>query len=337
VGRVIKQLPYKSKKTPEELVKHILKPNGVKFEIVKEEDAIPYLKDLNYYYKFTCYRKNFWKDKKKKYKDLDFGYLVHLSDLDKELRHILLTMILEIEHNIKTQILRHISYNPKVDGYEIVHDYISSYNAKYSEKSPFLKKISIENFIKRGRSASSAGHGIYNKVKENNNYIAIWQLIEFMEFRELQYFFEYYFTRFQEKYIDVPPYVSLMVSSRYIRNAAAHNNPLLINLSAYPSDAIKKNGINKRYLNSLLQDHFRRGKIAKPIQFTHRFKDIASTFKLYKILREDANASNDPMIGALDALFKKIKTDSLFPTTNNDVAFFFTNLQKIYDDIYKKN
>lgn len=324
------QLPYKSKKTANQLIKDVFKENGVQFNLISETDAIPYLEERNYYYKFACYRKNFRRNKKNKYIDLDFQYLVSLSKLDKELRYILLQMTLEIEHFLKVKILKDISYNGQVDGYEIVSDYISSYNAKNTSR-----QISIKILIERGKNQNSVGHGIYTKVIANNNYIAIWQLIELMQMHELQYFFEYYFTRFQQPNINVPAYKSLIISSRYIRNAAAHNSPLLVNLASCPPDAFTSNGIKHYYINRLLKPHLKDAAIDLAIKPTYRFKDIAAILKLYKLLRVSPTSSIDPIIDSLSDLLDNINNKPPCPKLNNDVMTFFTNLQKLFVNIYK--
>lgn len=322
------QLPYKEKKTANQLIEEIFKKNGVQFKAISEADAIPYLEERNYYYKFACYRKNFRRDTKNKYIDLDFQYLISLSRLDKELRYILLQMTLEIEHFLKVKILKDVSYNASVDGYAIVNDYISSYNMKHSNP------ISIDSLINRGKNENSSSHGIYTKVISNQKYIAVWQLIEIMQMQELQYFFEYYFTRYQKSDINVKAYKSLLISSRYIRNAAAHNSPLLVNLSSCPSDAISKGNIDNRYVNTLLRPHLKDAGIALVIRPTYRFKDIAGVLKLYKLLKYSPSTS-DELVNSLRYLLKSVNNNPPFPKLNNDLMFFFKNTQKIFEDIYK--
>ncbi|MGE7925736.1 Abi family protein [Viridibacillus arvi] len=321
-------LPYKEKKIANQLVEEVLKKNGVQFTHISEADAIPYLEERNYYYKFACYRKNFRKNNKNKYIDLDFQYLITLSKLDKELRYILLQMTLEIEHFLKVKILKDVSYNNVVDGYAIIQDYITSYNTKND------RSLSIDSLIDRGKSTNSTNHGIYTKVIANNKYIAVWQIIEIMQMQELQYFFEYYFKSFPKSDLNVKAYKSLIISSRYIRNAAAHNSPLLVNLSSSPIDAFTSTGINKRYVNKLLKPHFDNAVIPSSIIPTYRFKDIAGVLKLYKLLRYNPSASKDPIVESLRNLLKRINNNPPCPKTNNDVMFFFKYTQKLFEDIF---
>lgn len=323
-------LPYKEKKTAQQLISDVFIKNGVKFDLIREEAAIPYLEDRNYYYKLACYRKNFRRDKKQKYIDLDFQHLISLSKIDKDLRYLLLQMTLEIEHFLKVTILKDISYNQDVDGYAIVSDYISSYNAKHRDKP-----ISVKVLIERGKNQNSVNHGIYNKVNANGDYIAVWQLLEILQMYELEYFFEYYFNRYVNPSINVSAYKSLLVSSRYIRNAGAHNSALLVNVASSPSNAFTKSGVNKHYINSLLKPHFINAKIALAVKPTYRFRDIASVLKLYNLLRITPTSSNDSIVNSLESLLNTINTKPPFPKLNNDMNLFFLNLRKLFIDIYK--
>jgi len=325
------QLPYKEKKTAIQLIEEVFKRNGIEFNLISETEAIAYLEDRNYYYKFACYRKNFLRDKKNKYIDLDFQYLISLSKLDKDLRYILLQMTLEIEHFLKVKILKDVSYNNSVDGYAIVQDYIFSYNTKYNNNP-----ISIESLIARGKNKNSANHGIYTKVTANQKYIAVWQLLEIIQMKELQYFFEYYFTRYRQSGLNVVAYKSLIISTRYIRNAAAHNSPLLVNLSSCPINAFtEQNKVNQKYINTLLTPHLNNARIALAIRPTYRFKDIAGVLKLYKLLKHGYSTSEDPLVVSLRNLLENVKNNPPCPKLNNDIVFFFENIHKLFKDIYK--
>lgn len=323
------QSTIKEKKTALQLIEEIFKKNGVKFNYISEADAIPYLEEKNYYYKFACYRKNFRRGTNNKYIDLDFQYLISLSKIDKELRYILLQMTLEIEHFLKVKILKDISYNNDVDGYAIIDSFICSYNDKNNNP------ISIDSLINRSKNENSSNHGIYTKVIADGYTIAVWQLMEILQMQELQYFFEYYFTRYPKTDINVKAYKSLLISSRYIRNAAAHNSPLLVNLSSCPIDAISNGRVNNRYVNALLKPHLKDADVALAIKPTYRFKDIAGVLKLYKLLKYYSSISNDSLVDSLRELLKNVNNKPPFPKLHNDLMFFFKNIQKLFEDIYK--
>ena len=85
----------------EELIQH-MKRKGIKFDIVSEKDAKQFLENNNYYMKLASYRDNYDKinegERQGEYKNLEFAYLQELSKIDMYLRHLILKMILDIEH-----------------------------------------------------------------------------------------------------------------------------------------------------------------------------------------------------------------------------------------------
>lgn len=63
-----------------ELIEKMKNKKGIKFELIKENDAEKYLTDINNFMRTASYRKNFLKNQAGKdagkYIDLDFGYLI---------------------------------------------------------------------------------------------------------------------------------------------------------------------------------------------------------------------------------------------------------------------
>lgn len=75
------------------------------------------MKHNNYYFKLKSYGKNYDKylttAKKGQYINLDFSYLQELSILDMYLRKSIISMALDIEHTLKTQLLYDLKYSLK--------------------------------------------------------------------------------------------------------------------------------------------------------------------------------------------------------------------------------
>ena len=131
----------KIKLTIDEQIEHMKNNNGIKFNIMDEEDSKVYLKDNTYYFKIKSYAKNYEKYINGKnigrYINLEFAYLVELSKIDMYFRRIVLKMTLDIEHFLKTQLLRDFQYNPDEDGYSIVRDFLNQYPCLlYTSPSP---------------------------------------------------------------------------------------------------------------------------------------------------------------------------------------------------------
>ena len=103
---------------------------GITFKYNDNDSVIEFLKHKNYYFKLKSYGKNYDKylatAKKGQYINLDFAYLEELSTLDMLLRKTIITMALDIEHVLKTQLLLDLSTNDAEDGYNIVKQYLDS-------------------------------------------------------------------------------------------------------------------------------------------------------------------------------------------------------------------
>lgn len=192
---------------------------GITFSFVSKKNAGCFLKFNNYYFKLKSYGKNYDKylatNKKGQYINLDFAYLQELSTLDMYLRKIILSMALDIEHTLKTQLLYDLSQNKEEDGYYIVKRYLNM---------DYLRVKSLHNKI--GKSATS--DLIQKKQKENDNY-ALWEIVEVISFGEFIDLYKLYYSTYPTKDSD---YSSYLWSVKFLRNAAAHNNCLLNSLKA---------------------------------------------------------------------------------------------------------
>ena len=137
-------------KTSDELISH-MKIKGIKFDIAKEEDAKVFLQNNNYYMKLASYRANYDKQKSNdKYINLDFAYLQELSTIDMHLRYLILQMCLDVEHALKTRLLKDIEDNPEEDGYDIIRRFVTKYerscqNIQKHKSSEYCREL-IEKY-----------------------------------------------------------------------------------------------------------------------------------------------------------------------------------------------
>ena len=193
----------------EELVQH-MKRKGIKFNIVSEKDAKQFLENNNYYMKLASYRDNYDKVaggvRKGEYKNLEFAYLQELSKIDMYLRHLILKMILDIEHNLKVKLLNNVERNDQEDGYEIVKYFI--------RRKPKTLEI-IEKH-------KSSGY-VRALVDKYHPYYPVWVFVEVISFGDLAYLLNLYNEKYSVQIINN----RLMNSVRDIRNAAAHSNCLI--------------------------------------------------------------------------------------------------------------
>ena len=192
---------------------------GITFDISDKENATRFLKYNNYYFKLKSYGKNYDKylatDKKNQYINLDFAFLQELSTLDMYLRKSIISMSLDLEHALKTQLLYDLAQNDSEDGYHIVKQYL---DADYKRIKSLHDKI--------GKSAAS---DLIEKRQNQDDTYALWEIVEVILFGEFIDLYQLYYSTYPSKTND---YSSYLWSIKFLRNAAAHNNCLLNSLKA---------------------------------------------------------------------------------------------------------
>lgn len=196
----------------DEMLEHMDK-KGIQFNMVLKCEAKEILQKSNYFFKVLSYRQNFVKNSNGEYINLEFGMLTDLSTIDMRLRYIVLHMCLDIEHNIKTKMLTDITNDKTEDGYDIVQDFFNECN------------VNVETLLKPMEKENAYNYGIYNKYGKD---LPVWVLFEIMSFGLFVTFVEFYYKRSANRY-----YKNLFKLLRYvknIRNCAAHNSPLLMEI-----------------------------------------------------------------------------------------------------------
>ena len=165
------------------------------------------MQNNNYYMKLASYRANY--DKRKindEYINLDFAYLQELSTIDMHLRYLILQMCLDVEHALKTRLLKDIEDNPEEDGYDIIRRFITKYerscqNIQKHKSSEYCRKL----------------------IDKYYPYFPAWVFVELISFGDMVKLYEYYIERYPGRLKDS----ELLYSVRDLRNAAAHSNCLI--------------------------------------------------------------------------------------------------------------
>ena len=184
---------------------------GIGFNEWDTEQAIEFLREKNYYYKVSSYRKLFPKIDGKY--NIEFSTLADIAVIDMRLRYLLLGICLDIEHSIKTAIMDIVTKNPRIDGYDIVKDY-AVYNPQGYNNT--INALSKNAYLKN----------IYLKHHQD---IPIWVLVEVMDFGNICYFIEMYCKKYpSNKRLKKAKQFSSY--ARHIRNACAHSNVLLVDM-----------------------------------------------------------------------------------------------------------
>ncbi|WP_281863979.1 Abi family protein [Planomicrobium okeanokoites] len=221
---IVSNRTTKVKSTYEELMLH-MKNKGIQFDNISEIDAQNILQNTNYYYKLLAYKRNFGKNSFGKYNNLDFSYLYDLSTIDMRLRYILLHMCLDIEHTLKVKILKDITDDSTMDGYDVVDRFFQYTGLTAADCMP-----------------GNASKTHYNE-KLYNRYLAdppIWVLLETMQFGNFVRFIEFYTYKISKGDAYYLNLAKVIKHVKNIRNAAAHNQAILMDIAETRSDRATK-------------------------------------------------------------------------------------------------
>lgn len=219
----------KPKLSAERLVAKMKNEKGITFEHMSEEDAVDFLKKKNNYYRLAAYRKNYDKrlngENKGTYIGLDFAYLVDLSIIDMHLRNMIFQMCLDVEHDLKVQLLNDITVNPDEDGYNIVVSFIS--NNEFLKEEIYKKRFStyvgdlINKFFTFETHKNANNKDIIDDVDIR---CPIWAFVEIISFGTFINLYDYYYD------LNAPVQKQLLNPIKSLRNACAHNNCIINNL-----------------------------------------------------------------------------------------------------------
>lgn len=219
----------KPKLSPEKLVFKMKNEKGITFEYMSEEDAVAFLKKKNNYYRLAAYRKNYDKrlygENKGTYICLDFAYLVDLSVIDMHLRNLIFQMCMDVEHDLKVQLLNDITSNTDEDGYDVVSSFIS--DNEFLKEEIFKKRYStyvgdlINKFFTFETHKNANNKDIIDDVDIR---CPIWAFVEIISFGTFINLYDYYYG------LNAPIQRQLLNPIKSLRNACAHNNCIINNL-----------------------------------------------------------------------------------------------------------
>lgn len=291
-----------------------MKSKNIKFNIMNEEMAISVLKEMNYYYKISCYKRNF-KKVNGKYLNLEFSYLVDLASVDMQLRYLFIEASLDIEHALKTYIMTDITNNNKIDGYKIVQSFVHS--TKDTDNP-----VSIERLM---RNASRSFHYQNDMYEKNKHNPSVWVLLEIMSFGDFLNFFTFYYEKNQSNNFKISSIKGALYGVKKIRNAASHNNPFLINL-AY---------LQLNNINSYIEGYAKSLNIGEQIYKCSKVHDMLSLFFIHETFVKGDGSKKYRSKAFVDLIEKNKKRFSYLPI-GNDVKVFFEIMDKVVDNYVSK-
>lgn len=150
-----------SSPNPVALVAYMRDQKGISFDLMEEQTAASFLESKNFYFKVKAFAKNYEKYHKpprnEMYINLDFGHLIELSRLDKELRSLVLSLTLDIEHYLKVRI-NASAMRCGADRYELAERYQKAVRLRtYERQAENMKNLDAGKLLDRiARIAESA-------------------------------------------------------------------------------------------------------------------------------------------------------------------------------------
>lgn len=184
------------------------------------------------------------------YANLDFGDLVDLERLDRELRSALLPLALDAEHLAKARVLDEVARRPSEDGHSIVRDYMASLSP--SEHSRRMAEIT------RLRRDEYSGDLQRHYAAE----MPVWVLLELSSFGTVVDVYRFCANRWGDAAMLDEHY--MLKKARDIRNACAHSAAIVNGLGsnghvARPAPgeltiALREAGFSKRSRSSRMRN-----------------------------------------------------------------------------------
>lgn len=215
-------------------INYLKKVKGIKFDLIEEVRAREILSSVTYYYKITCYRKNFTKNQFGKYVDLDFAVLNDLSIIDMRLRYVLIQIGLDLEHALKANLIKSIT-NSSEDGYTIVNEFdnyqrgIFVQNGGRVNSYKNILKMVIGN-VRDPQDYDYPLTNVYSPSLITPKPTPIWVLLEKMSYGDVNKFIDFYVNSKKPNYKYFKSAYELLIMTKRIRDAAAHSRPILMNI-----------------------------------------------------------------------------------------------------------
>lgn len=289
-----------------------MKTKGIQFNDMNEADAKNILQHTNYYYKLLSYKRNFGENSFGKYNNLEFSYLYDLSTIDMRLRYILLHMCLDIEHTLKVKILKDITDNSAMDGYDVVDRFFRYTGLTAAECMP-----------------GNASKTHYNE-KLYKRYLIdppIWVLLETMQFGNFVRFIEFYTYNISKNDVYYLNLAKVIKHVKNIRNAAAHNQAILMDIAEIRSDRATK--VVTDYVLSInsISSTMRNSKIKN-----RKIHDLVAVFYVYQnyIISKGIKKNR---YEDLHELMLRIKRNKNFYSQNPGLSSSYSFFSKIIDQL----
>lgn len=278
-----------------------MKKKQINFNRIDEQTAENIMKNEYSFYQLMEYSQLFDQyvstEKKGQFIRLDFAQIYYLAIIDEQLRHVILQQCLELEKYLKLQITNYFNGRN-----ELISVILQDYMIQDMEYLSETYKESKNDII----------HEKYTALKIDE--LNLVQFLDVIQFGTLERFWIFCYDRCitssREKLITLR---ECFISTRYLRNAAAHNNTILSNL---PKKAKTEQNCtsSQHVLNYLKQSGVGQKTLA-----TNMSKQIVKDFCNFLYLCKETESS------------------TILQKNDEDWSRFFSDTYNNYADILKSN
>lgn len=254
-----------------------LKSKGIAFNLCPEKKAARHLREKCQFFRIYSYRNLF--DKRVggmhdgEYANLDFAHLKTLSDIDRQLRDILLPMTLDVEHFAKVHLLAAAEDNGE-DGYTVMSNYFRDL--------PNHQRTYVDSELDRRMEDPYSG-AIVRKYRKN---MPLWAFIEVVPFGTFLGLLQYCANRWGD--LGLKDIYHQLSSTRKIRNACAHDACVLNKLSTQTNEEKASVSLRKALASYGFPKRLRSKWLKNP-----RMVQICSLLNLYASIVPAGSTRND--------------------------------------------
>lgn len=307
--------------TVEQQIEH-LKSKGLTFELCSEEDAASYLSGHTYYFKLAAYRVLFDKRvgglRDGQYANLDFGHLKALASLDRDLRYALLPLTLDVEHAMRTKLVRIATEREDEDGYSIARDYIASLNHNERRRRESDVK-SLEHDAYCGALVARYG--------SRPEAMPIWVLMELFSFGSFASLYLFCADRWDDPAMRNEHY--MLRQAQFVRNACAHSSNLINGFGAKNSAVESNANVERALARTGLSHRVRTAKMRNP-----RLKQITTLMYLHSRIIPEGSGRQRANSNMTTLAVKMSEASTLF-AGNDAIRSSLDFLTKIVDSWFQ--